>query len=56
MDLAKLASELDEAEKLAMAEAGFDSAEFMRFMEQPSSNMDDSGYFSVQVLTFHLLL
>lgn len=49
VDLAKFATELDEAEKMTMAEGGFDTAEFIRFMEQPSSNMDDSGYFSVQV-------
>ena len=51
MDLAKFASDLDEAEKTTMAEGGFDSAEFIKFMQQPSSNMDDSGYFSVQVCT-----
>ena len=49
VDLAKFASELDEAEKHTMAEGGFDSAEFIKFMQQPSANMDDSGYFSVQV-------
>ncbi len=49
MDLAKFASDLDEAEKTTMAEGGFDTAEFMKFMQQPSANMDDSGYFSVQV-------
>ncbi|XP_023333294.1 ataxin-3 [Eurytemora carolleeae] len=28
-----------------------DSAEYRRFMQQPSSNMDDSGFFSVQVIS-----
>ena len=49
VDLAKHARDLDEAEKTTMAEGGFDTAEFIKFMEQPSANMDDSGYFSVQV-------
>lgn len=33
-----------------MAEAGVYSEEYRRFLEQPSTNMDDSGYFSVQVI------
>ena len=49
VDLAKFARELDDAEMGTMAEGGVDSAEFVRFMQQPSANMDDSGYFSVQV-------
>ncbi len=39
VDLAKFASDLDEAEKTTMAEGGFDSAEFIKFMQQPSANM-----------------
>ena len=33
-----------------MGEAGEDSAEYRRFVNQPSSNMDDTGFFSVQVI------
>ena len=56
VDLAKFATELDEAEKIRMAEGGFESTEFLKFMAQPSSNMDDSGYFSVQVCFVCFLL
>ena len=43
--------ELDEDERATMAEGGFDSPQYLRFLKQPSANMDDSGYFSVQVCT-----
>ena len=49
VDLANFARELDEAEKVRMAEGGFDSPEYLRFLKQPSANMDDSGFFSGQV-------
>ncbi|XP_069179765.1 ataxin-3 isoform X3 [Procambarus clarkii] len=42
---------MDQAEQRHMAELGIHTDEFRRFMEQPSVNMDDSGMFSVQVLT-----
>ena len=42
----KFTNDLDEIEKTTMAEGGFDSAEFIKFMQQPSANMDDSGYFT----------
>lgn len=32
-----------------MAEGGFDTPEFLKFLKQPSANMDDSGFFSGQV-------
>jgi len=51
VDLADLATELDTMEKLRMAEVGEDTPEYRQFLEQPSTNMDDSGFFSVQVLT-----
>lgn len=51
MDLGELASRLDEDERLRMAENGVDSAEYRRFISQPSENMDDTGYFSVQVIS-----
>jgi len=51
VDLADLATELDTMEKLRMAEMGEDTPEYRQFLEQPSTNMDDSGFFSVQVIT-----
>jgi ataxin-3 len=50
VDLAGYARQLDEEEQATMAEGGFTNPEFLRFMQQPSSNMDDSGFFSVQVI------
>ncbi len=50
VDLATLARELDEAERMRMAEGGDpNNPEYRRFLEQPSANMDDTGFFSVQV-------
>merc|ERR1712198_747209 len=37
--------------KQRMAEMGEDTPEYRQFLEQPSTNMDDSGFFSVQVIT-----
>jgi len=51
VDLGELATELDTMERRRMAEHGEDSAEFRQFIQQPSSNMDDSGFFSVQVIS-----
>ena len=50
--MATIAQQLDEEERRRMAggEAGENSAEYRRFLNQPSSNMDDSGFFSVQVI------
>lgn len=39
-----------------MAENGIDSPEYRRFRLQPSGNMDDTGYFSVQVISRALSL
>lgn len=39
-----------------MAENGIDSPEYRRFIKQPSGNMDDTGYFSVQVISRALSL
>lgn len=49
-DLAELARGLDESERLHMAEAGSDTMEYQDFLREPSSNYDDSGFFSIQVL------
>jgi len=51
VDLSLLAQTMDEAERLRMAENGIESEEYQRFIQQPSGNMDDSGYFSVQVIS-----
>jgi len=51
VDLAELATELDTMERTRMGEMGEDSPEYLRFIQQPSANMDDSGFFSVQVLS-----
>jgi len=51
IDLGELAAELDTMERRRMAEMGEDSAEYRAFIAQPSANMDDSGFFSVQVIS-----
>uniref|UniRef100_A0A0A9WW70 ubiquitinyl hydrolase 1 n=2 Tax=Lygus hesperus TaxID=30085 RepID=A0A0A9WW70_LYGHE len=51
VDLATLAQKMDDEERAAMAESGVDTEEYRRFIEQPSGNMDDSGFFSVQVIS-----
>ncbi|KAK7083192.1 Ataxin-3 [Halocaridina rubra] len=51
VDLADIAQQMDLAEQTHMAELGMHTDDFRRFMEQPSVNMDDSGMFSIQVLT-----
>lgn len=56
VDLSELAQRLDDDERLQMAENGIDSPEYRRFIEQPSGNMDDTGYFSVQVISRALSL
>ncbi|KAK9499248.1 hypothetical protein O3M35_002318 [Rhynocoris fuscipes] len=51
VDLATLAQRMDEEERMRMAESGVDSDDYQKFIQQPSGNMDDSGYFSVQVIS-----
>lgn len=51
VDLAEIARKLDDQEREQMAEGGINSQEYMHFLEQPSSNMDDRGFFSIQVIT-----
>ncbi|XP_049785795.1 ataxin-3-like isoform X1 [Schistocerca cancellata] len=51
VDLATIAQRMDYEERLRMSESGVDSEEYRRFLEQPSGNYDDSGYFSVQVIS-----
>lgn len=51
MELSSIAMQLDEQERMRMAEGGLSSAEYRTFMQQPSGNMDDSGFFSIQVIS-----
>lgn len=51
VDLAVIAQQLDEYERETMAEGDLDSPEYLSFLQQPSGNMDDSGFFSVQVIS-----
>ncbi|KAG5869761.1 hypothetical protein JTB14_028326 [Gonioctena quinquepunctata] len=51
VDLSTLAQKLDDEERRRMAECGEESEEYRKFLQQPSGNMDDSGYFSVQVIS-----
>lgn len=50
VDLADIARQLDETERQQMAEAGTETEGYQRFLQQPSNNYDDSGFFSVQVI------
>lgn len=51
VDLSTLAQKMDDEERQRMAENGEESEEYQKFLQQPSGNMDDSGYFSVQVIS-----
>lgn len=50
VDLADLAKQLDESERQHMAIAGEQSEEYKKFIKEPSNNLDDSGFFSIQVI------
>ncbi|XP_064623743.1 ataxin-3-like isoform X2 [Lineus longissimus] len=50
VDLAEIARQLDDTERQQMAEGGVDTLEYKMFVQQASSNMDDSGFFSIQVI------
>ncbi|XP_043373380.1 ataxin-3 isoform X6 [Dermochelys coriacea] len=50
VELSSIAQQLDEEERIRMAEGGVSSEEYRTFL-QPSGNMDDSGYFSIQVIS-----
>uniref|UniRef100_A0A0D6QUY8 ubiquitinyl hydrolase 1 n=2 Tax=Araucaria cunninghamii TaxID=56994 RepID=A0A0D6QUY8_ARACU len=49
-DLATIATDLDQKERQMMMEGGLDSADYMRFMSEDSSNVAMDGDFSIQVL------
>ncbi|NXA46176.1 ATX3 protein, partial [Nothocercus julius] len=52
VELSSIAQQLDEEERMRMAEGGMSSEEYRTFLQQqPSVNMDDSGYFSIQVIS-----
>lgn len=51
VDLATLGQKMDDEERIRMAESGIDSEDYQKFLKQPSGNMDDSGFFSVQVIS-----
>uniref|UniRef100_A0A8C2F5V5 ubiquitinyl hydrolase 1 n=1 Tax=Cyprinus carpio TaxID=7962 RepID=A0A8C2F5V5_CYPCA len=49
VELSSIAEQLDEEERMRMAEGGVQTEEYRTFLQQPSGNMDDSGFFSIQV-------
>nr|XP_034344099.1 ataxin-3 isoform X3 [Arvicanthis niloticus] len=51
VELSSIAHQLDEEERLRMAEGGVTSEDYRTFLQQPSGNMDDSGFFSIQVIS-----
>ncbi|XP_051579223.1 ataxin-3 isoform X3 [Myxocyprinus asiaticus] len=51
VELSSIAQQLDEEERMRMAEGGVQSEEYRIFLQQPSGNMDDSGFFSIQVIS-----
>ncbi|XP_011891287.1 PREDICTED: putative ataxin-3-like protein [Cercocebus atys] len=56
VELASIAHQLDEEERMRMAEGGVTSEEYRAFLQQPSENMDDSGFFSIQWFNLNSLL
>eukprot|EP01041_Mallomonas_annulata_P002901 gene2901-5692_t len=50
-DLAGIAQELDDQERMHMLEGGADTPEVRKFLSEGSGNVDDSGNFSLQVLS-----
>ncbi|XP_067312393.1 ataxin-3 isoform X1 [Pseudorasbora parva] len=51
VELSAIAHQLDEEERMRMAEGGVQTEEYRTFLQQPSENMDDSGFFSIQVIS-----
>jgi len=51
VDMAGVAAALDERERALMRESGVDSAAFLAHMAADSSNVDDSGNYSIEVLS-----
>ncbi|XP_057638109.1 ataxin-3 isoform X8 [Chionomys nivalis] len=55
VELSSIAHQLDEEERIRMAEGGVTSEDYRTFL-QPSGNMDDSGFFSIQWFNLNSLL
>eukprot|EP00053_Salpingoeca_punica_P003974 m.46334 g.46334 ORF g.46334 m.46334 type:complete len:195 (-) comp12526_c0_seq3:288-872(-) len=51
VDLADLARTLDEREREQLAAGDYSSPAYLRSLQADSQNMDDSGFFSVQVIS-----
>nr|XP_003920363.1 ataxin-3-like protein isoform X1 [Saimiri boliviensis boliviensis] len=56
VELASIAHQLDEEERMRMAEGGVTSEDYRAFLQQPSGNMDDTGFFSIQWFNLDSLL
>ncbi|XP_057638108.1 ataxin-3 isoform X7 [Chionomys nivalis] len=56
VELSSIAHQLDEEERIRMAEGGVTSEDYRTFLQQPSGNMDDSGFFSIQWFNLNSLL
>uniref|UniRef100_A0A2K6MBQ4 ubiquitinyl hydrolase 1 n=1 Tax=Rhinopithecus bieti TaxID=61621 RepID=A0A2K6MBQ4_RHIBE len=56
VELSSIAHQLDEEERMRMAEGGVTSEDYHTFLQQPSGNMDDSGFFSIQWFNLNSLL
>ncbi|KAA0183373.1 hypothetical protein HAZT_HAZT001992, partial [Hyalella azteca] len=54
VDLATIARQMDCLEQQRMAEMGTNTAEYQSFFKEGSNNMDDSGMFSIQVVSVAL--
>jgi ataxin-3 len=50
VDLANIAHDLDKIELNCMSEGGTLTTDYQSFLKQESSNYDDTGYFSIQVI------
>eukprot|EP01090_Pellita_catalonica_P018361 TRINITY_DN5903_c0_g1_i1.p1 TRINITY_DN5903_c0_g1~~TRINITY_DN5903_c0_g1_i1.p1 ORF type:complete len:298 (-),score=50.41 TRINITY_DN5903_c0_g1_i1:820-1713(-) len=50
VDLMHIAQELDKKEKVAMAELGTETSDFLKFVAQDSGNVADDGNYSIQVV------
>jgi len=51
VDLASIARTLDVEERAVLGQGGVDNPEYLRAFQQDSFNMDDTGFFSVQVIS-----
>jgi len=51
IDLMVFGKELDESERTMMGENGYDTNDYLKFMQEDSGNVADNGNFSIQVLT-----